>query len=317
MPPVRVKVRSEPDPDRTDVLRVIAELENRGDIPLYRAAVELESDFSGWDGLVLPVGRVDPGALVLGEVYVPLHAGVNPREDRVTVFVRADGLEPRPVAESALSAASTPEPRLVGGVKLVTLPEGGHRAEVRLSNRSDIDLDGLEVHFGYPGDLAVELIDRAARVPSLASGASHTFSLGVTVGKGAPAELPMRLVIETPRHGKLETWPLELPMDGRELTLQPPRIRPLKHPSNAPAGPFHFAVRVEDDREIDHVVMYRNGQKVAWAAGAANQVELSAEVELEVGVNRLLVVTEDDQGLTRREQYVVRGLVPDASVDAP
>ncbi|MEZ4321576.1 MAG: S41 family peptidase [Myxococcota bacterium] len=316
LPPLRVKVTSEEDPTRPDVLRVVAELENRGDVPLYRAAVELKSEFAGWDGLVLPIGKVVPGAAVTGEVYVPLHAGVNPREDRVTVLVRGHGVGPTRVTEASLQAKSTPEPRLEGHVKLVA-SGAEHRAVVVLSNRSNVDVDGLEVHFGYPGDVDVELLDRASRIGTLPGGESRTVELGVHVGPGAPAVLPMRLEVETERYGTLETWPLELPMDGREVVLDPPRITPLGHPANAPAGPFTFGVRVDDDRRLDHVVVYQNGRKVGWAAGAPKRVELRAEVELEPGVNRMLVVTRDDQGLEEREQFVIRGVASDASVDAP
>ncbi len=316
LPPVSVTVRAEPDPSRTDVLRVVAELENRGEVPLYRAAVELTSDFSGWDGLVLPIGRVDPGARVSGEVFVGLHIGVNPREDRVTAYVRAHGVEPTRVSETALKASSTVEPRLEGTVRLVRGEEGeGDRALVTLTNRSELDLDGLEVHFGYPGDLDVELLDRASRTPLLAGKASHTFELGVQVGDDAPASLPMRLVIESSRYGKLETWPLDLPLDGDTVVLQPPVVAPLEHPAWSTTGAFSMPLRVTDDNAVDHVVVYRNGEKVAWAAGGERTVELVAEMELEEGVNRVLVLTEDDQGLTDREQYVVRGVPGDAAVD--
>jgi len=316
LPPVKVVVRSEPDESRPDVIRVVAELENRGEVPLYRAAVELSSEFSAWDGLVMPVGRVEPGATVSGEVYVPLHTGVNPREDSVDVRVSAHGVAAVSVAQAVLHAESQLEPRVEGRVKLVKDGEGV-RAVVTLLNRSKVDLEGVEVHFGYPGDVDVELVDRAARVPVLPARGSHAFSLAMSVGEGAPDLLPMRLVVETPEYGKLQTWPLELPMDGREVVMTPPRIRALQHPLNAPAGPFEFSVRADDDGEIDHVVLYRNGEKVAWAGGSTRRVDLVTTVELEAGVNRLLVVTEDDNGLRERAQFVIRGLPSDASVDAP
>jgi hypothetical protein len=313
---VRVTLRSAPDAERPDVLQVFAEVENRGAQPLHRVLVELSSDFAGWDGLVLPVGRVEPGATVAGDVFVPLHAGVNAREDRVEIQVRADGLEPTSAGDGVLQAESSRAPRVTVSLRLVDDP-AGMQAVVELTNASKVDVEGVEVHFAYPGDVDVELVDQAARVPVLAAGATHRFVLGVRPGPLAPAVLPLQLVVETPRYGELVTWPVDLPMDGTAVVLQPPRVRATVHPLNAPAGPFELPLVVTDDGAIRHVVVYRNGDKVAWAGGSAGRVDLIPKVELEPGVNRLLVVTRDDRGLEEREQFVVRGLVTDAAVDAP
>lgn len=314
-PDVRVVVRSEPDPDREGVLRVVAAVENRGRVPLHRALVEVSSEFAVWDGVVLPIGRVDPGATVEGDLTVALQAGVNPREDVVSLALRADGRPPVPVGEAVLQAESPKAPRLSASLRL----EGAgvsRVAVVELTNPSRTDVEGVEVHFGYPGDVDVELVDQASRIPSLPAGGTHRVELRVRPGPNAPSALPLQLVIETPTYGTLATWPLELPMDGSPVALEPPRIRATVHPL-ASTGRLALPLVVTDDGALQHVVVYRNGQKVAWAAGADQKVELTAKVELEPGQNRFLVVTRDEHGIEEREQFVVRGIPSDATVDAP
>lgn len=73
-----------------------------------------------------------------------------------------------------------------------------------------------------------------------------------------------------------------------------------------------FPLVVTDDREIDHVVVFHNGTKVGWAAGGSSVVRPDVSVTIVEGVNRMLVVAEDDQGLVQRRQFVIRGLADPA-----
>ena len=65
--------------------------------------------------------------------------------------------------------------------------------------------------------------------------------------------------------------------------------------------------------------LFANGQKVAFAEGGDEELrpvlEVKAPIELRAGVNRVVAVVEDDQGLRTRSTFVVRGET-EASVDA-
>lgn len=315
-PSVRVALRQEPHADNPDEIRLIVEVENRGRMALHRALVELSSEFSVWSGLVLPVGRIDPGATVSGEAIVALRPGINPREDTVALELRADGRPTVPAGEAVLRAQSSARPRVSATVRLAGDADARF-AVVDLKNETDVPIPGIEVHFGYPGDLDVELVDQAARAPELAPRATHTFRLAVRPGPTAPAELPLQLVVEAPRYDALATWPLSLPLSGEPVSLAAPRVRAPSHPLRAPAGSLALPLVVSDDGPLEHVVVYRNGKKVAWAAGGSSRVELAPVLELDPGQNRVLVVTRDAGGIEEREQFVVRGLPIDAAVDAP
>lgn len=313
-PPIDVQIQVVPDPDSPDVLVVTGELTNRSpDIPLHQASIELSSVFSGWDGLALPVGRLEPGATLTGSVRVPLRPGIRQRQDEVDIAVRADGYGRLPAGTTVLTASSAPKPPITAEVRLVG--EGRTRkAVVKVANPTEEALEGVEVHFAYPGDIDVELVDQAARVPRLDAKATHTFELDVLVGPSVEGDLPLRLEIEAPSHGRLARWPLELPLDGGPVQLQPPRIDAVAHPVQFPTMELAFPLVIRDDRKLAHVVVHQNGRKVAWAGPAEQQVVLTAHVEIEPGLNRFFVEAEDDQGLRTRERFVIRGVPTDGVV---
>jgi len=310
-----VRFQSRADPERPDVYVVSTEVVNHGERPLHRATVELTCDsFRAWSGLVVPIGKVDPEARSTGEVAVRLPPGEALREDAVMVTLRADGHTPLYVGQELVKSESHQIPRV--GIEARLSGEGETRkAHVLVRNLSDIDIQGLEVFFAAPGDLDVELVDRAARIDTMAAAGTATLDLSVRIGANAPAVLPMELVVESDRYDRLADWPADLPMDGSPVILEPPRLEVADHPLSAPVGPYTVSVRALDDRRLDHLVLYQEGHKVAWAAGGAAQVDLGTEVQLEYGTNNLTAVTRDDQGLVERTTFVVRGEA-EAAVDA-
>lgn len=314
VPRVRATVKVEPDPDHDDVLVVSGEAVNLSlTEPLHRVSLEMASAFSGWDGLAIPIGRLEPGATLTGEVRVPLRRGIQPREDEVDLALRSDAHGRIPAGTATLRAGSRPVPRLAAVLSLVG--EGpSRRAVVQLENLGDEDLEGVEVHFGWPGDADVELVDRASRVPVLPAKSTRRFELEVTLGEQAPGPLPLRLEVESPSHGRMARWPVSLPLSGDPVRIEPPSIEAIAHPPSQPAMAASFPVLVRDDGTIDHVVVYHNGAKAAWSAGAEQQVALAAKLELDSGTNRITVVAEDQQGLRTVEHFIVRGLPTDGVV---
>ena len=99
--------------------------------------------------------------------------------------------------------------------------------------------------------------------------------------------LPLELVIETERYGTLVDWPLALPLDGSVVLLQAPQIEARPPMRSAPVGPLTLPVTVTDDRQVHHVTMIVNGEKVAWVLGDAPRVQLAPVIALVPGDNRI------------------------------
>ena len=315
-PEIDVTVFTETDPLQPDTLIVVAEVTNRGSTPLQQLSLQLSCESMPiWDNLVIPVGRVEPEQASVGRVGVGIRPGVSPRQDEVRLTARASRRPATPVGDAILLAQSSPEPMVSVSARLVG--EGSTRtAEVTVHNDSSASLVGLEVYFAFPGDLDVELIDRASRTGLLLGNDEETFSLAVKVGEGAPDVLPLLLNVEAERYGGLVAdWPLALPLSGDPVVLKAPRIEAGALPLSAPVGPFTLPLTVTDDRGLAHVVVLANGRKAAWAGGGAVSLKLPAEVSLDAGLNSLVVLATDDQGVEHRERYVVRGEVS-AAVDA-
>ncbi len=310
-----VKVTSSVDPEQPGRVEVNVELVNRGDVPLHRAEVELVCDtFWPWSGRVVPLGRVEPGASASGLAVVRLSPGVGPREDAVGVRLHADGRESLWAGEEVFRAPASEVPRV--GLSARLGGEGGDRvAEITVRNLSEVALDRLEVYFAAPGDLDVELIDRAALLDVAPRGEGR-IDLAVRLGEALPEQIPMHLIIESPAYGVLAEWPVDLSRSGDPTRLEAPRIE-ASLPLSAPVGPFQVHAEALDDGTIAHAVVYVDGHKVAWAAGGSDHVRFVAEIELGYGVNRVQIVSKDDQGLSGARTVYVRGEAPVAVDAAP
>ncbi len=311
----RVTLEATPAADGSDVLDVAVRVTNTGDTPMSRALVELECEtFSLWSGRVVPVGRIEPGETGEGAVSVALPSGIEPRQDLVSVRLRADRRPSLMVGEEVLQAATTPLPTLEISARLVRDGVGQH-VNVVLRNLSSEAITGPEVHFGYPGDIDVELLDHASRAPVLPARGRASFRLGLKVGDEAPDIIPLRLHVESDRFRRLVSWPLHLPKNGTLAELEAPSVTLKNAPLSAPVGPFSLDVGVADDTAVDHAVVYANGEKVAWAAGRGTAAEFKVNLDLQSGVNRIVVLVEDKSGIVTKRLYVVRGEDP-AAVDA-
>lgn len=311
----RVALEAARAEDRADVLDMRVQVTNLGDTPLSRVLVELECEsFSLWSGRVIPVGRIDAGETGEGTVSVGLPPGIDPREDMVSVRLRADKRPSMMVGEEVLQAGTTPLPKVDISAQLVR-DSGEEYVDVTLKNLSSMAISGPEVHFGYPGDVDVELLDHASRAPSLPAYGKTTFRLGLKVGAEAPEQIPLRIHVESDRFRRMVSWPLLLPRSGAVANLQAPQISLKSPPLSAPVGPFTLGVSVSDDTGVDHAVVFANGEKVAWAAGGSGGSKFNVDLDLRAGVNRVVILAEDDGGIVSKRQYVVRGEDP-ASVDA-
>ena len=119
------------------------------------------------------------------------------------------------------------------------------------------------------------------------------------------------------RFGRLERWPLKLPVDGTSVHYEAPTVTLPSAPSSAPTGPLRLPISVRDDGTIDHVRIYVDGRKTAWYAGNDRRLDLDPVITLRAGTRRILVVAEDDQGLVTWQRVYVRGEEPSLVDAAP
>jgi hypothetical protein len=278
---------------------------------------------SWWDDVVVPIGRVEAGETLAGKVEVELPPGLEARQDTVVVKLRADRRPPMVVGEQILDSGSSALP--VFRVRASLLPETsatartgphGHpirRARLVVQNLSRTTVDGLEVRFGFPGSEAIELLDHGVRIAEVAPRSEQVVDLTLELGPSLTGPLPLDLVIDTERFGTLAWWPLPLPTDGTEISLQAPQIEARPPMRSAPVGTTLLPVYVTDDRGVSYVVVTVNGEKVAWAPGGSSRIQLTPTFELLPGENIIVVQSEDDQGLRSVKSVTIRG---DASIDA-
>ncbi|MFK7930292.1 MAG: S41 family peptidase [Myxococcota bacterium] len=310
-------VRGEPG-----VFRVRSQVTNLDETVLEQSLVLLHSDsFPAWDGVAMPIGRLEPGEIGFGTYTVRLRPGFQPREDEVRVTLRASG---RPVAHTGSTvlrsgSAGLPEIALTTRILPVSEPSSAanYRAEVTVHNLANVRLSAVEGSFDHPRNLDVELVTQAARIPAIPPRGSARMYLDLSVGADAPAALPLELTITVDDHAHtLAEWPVTVPVDGTAVALQAPQVQ-WRGPRilSAPTDRFEVPIDVSDETRLGHVVVYANGQKVGWAGGGFPKVSLSVPVDLRPGENVITVQAEDEHGVRTRRYFRVRG-ESEATADA-
>lgn len=312
-PDARVRLTVVPDADSPGLHRVRAEVRHFDASPLHRTLVRLRSeDESRWDGLVLAIGKLNPGQVGVGEAEVRFPAGLIPRTDRVGVELRA---HQRPVAvmdEALLSVATPALPRVAADVRL--LGKGADReVEVVVHNLGDVALSDVEVHLARPEDDAVELLDRGERLAEVAVAGTGTAKLALQVDGEVADPLRVVPVVRAVGVGVLGRWTVDLPLDGAVVHARSPEVALATTSTTAGTGAFSLPISVSDDQRVDAVVAFHDGRKVYWSAPRAASAELSIPLTLHQGTNRVVLQVRDDQGL----QSVLRWhLVADEGAEA-
>ncbi len=313
---VKVSVAASPSADRTDAVDIVVDLESNDSEPIHQALVELESSHAIWDGVVLPIGRIEPGQALQRSTQLPLPPGIAPREDLVSVRLRADKRPPLLIGEEVLRVASTPEPRLQLSARLVPHVEDQHRAEITLTNTASHAISGVQVAFEYPGDLDVELVDHVAQTNLIPARDSQRFDLALRLGDDPPDPLPLTIEVASERYEQLLEWDVALPVDGTEIEREAPLVTWRGGPPTAaPIGALAVPLRITDEHGLADVMVYVNGTKVAWAGGGSRKLDIDTTAELHGRSNRIVVYATDDHGIQTKQAFVVRGEA-EATVDA-
>lgn len=308
MPDVEVEITPAANPISGEKTRLVAKVKNLGDEPLHRVVVRLDSDDSTWRDRLFAVGRLAPGETREAEVSFTIGAGRYAREADVEIQVEADRCPPVKVTPTTLAYQSDPTPTV--DLELSLTPDGdAWKANVALENEGDSPLYGLRVRFEYPESAKVELTRYDASLSTLNAGARKKVDLGLRLLDEAES-VPLVVHVKADGYGEILEWPVELSRSGQAVTLSAPRVAAPAMPTSAPAGELELALDISDDRRVDHVVVWADGEKVAYRSGADLDGTLRLPVAVEPGDNRYSIYATDDQGLTRRATWYVRGLTP-------
>ncbi len=308
MPDVEVQIAPVASQVSGEKTRLVARVKNLGDETLHRVVLRLDSSDSAWRDRIFAVGKLAPGETREAELSFTIGAGRYAREAEVDIQVEADRCPPVRVTPTTLAYKSDPPPTV--DLELSMVPKGeAWEARVALENEGEHALYGLRVRFEYPESAKVELTRYDAGLSVLDAGAREELALGLRLLDDAEA-VPLVVHVKADGYGEILEWPLELPRSGAPVALSAPRIDAPGIPTSAPAGELDLALQLRDDRAVDHVVVWADGEKIAYRSGAALQQPLHLPVAVEPGENRYAVYATDDQGLTRRAVWYVRGLPP-------
>ena len=288
-------------------VRLNAEVRNDGPAPLYRVRVRLRTaGKSAWRGATIPVGFVPPGETARGTVEVAIGATSPSRSDDVHIVLEADSLDPMTLDPVVFDIEDVPTPPLGATARLVP-HDDHHRIEVEIENRGEINLTGMRLKLAWRDDSGIELIDREAIMPVIGAGDSGRFDLEVRVLEDAPVDgIPLELRVGADRFPSLLTMPITVPLDGQDSTLAAPFVD-AKTPVRSEQERLVVPLLATDDGQVESMVVWWNGEKLAWLPGGESSVKAEVELPLEMGQNTLTVIAEDDAGLKATAHRMIWG----------
>ncbi len=290
-----------------DLATVRTKVTNHGDETLYRVAVRLDSSDRTWDRMFLPVGTLAPGASRIAEASAPIPLAIPSRESSVGVVVQADGRPELEGAPTVLGYTGVEPPPLRLAVQMLPPDaEGIERARITVQNLGDQALMGVRVRFEYPSSSGIDLLEYEAGIPSLGPNAEGAVQLGLDLSRFEGEELPLRVHVESTRYGELLAWPISLPRSG-VVEAEAPEVM-LVAPSRHEEGSLELDIEVRDDRGLDHIVVWADGDKVGYHRGSGRKQTLGVPVDIGPGRNWVVIEAIDNQGLRKREVVYVRGL---------
>jgi C-terminal peptidase prc len=307
MPQVEVELENYGALIAGEKVELRARVRNLGKEPLHRVVVDLSSDDTTWRGRMMPIGRLDPGQTAEGWVRFTIGAGRNARESDVSVRVEADRRPGVTVSPAVLRYESDPVPPVAMQLKLQ--PEGdAWSVGVDLENRGDETLYDVRVRLQYPETTAVELTRYDAGVSTLKPGTKAHVELGLQLLDDTPA-VPLVVHVKADTFGEIAEWPVSLMRSGAPQRLVAPEVEAPGIPTSAPVGPLELNLSVTDDRSVENLVLWVDGEKIAYTSGDGPAQSHRFPVTVNRGTNRSVYAT-DDQGLQTKETWYVRGTEP-------
>jgi len=150
-------------------------------------------------------------------------------------------------------------------------------------------------------------------LPDLAAGASGQTEIGVVF---PVASLPQRqafeLRVDAEGRGEILRLPLEIPLDGAIVHVEPPRVS-ASLPIEANLGAIDVPIIAADDRGIESVTVWWDRQKLAWRDGdGSTSLAFTVPVVVTPEHHVLNLKVVDDQGATTYERRYVLGRMAEA-----
>ena len=310
-PSVKVSLRTIEPAKAGAPVEVRATVENQGPATLYRTRVHLAAGDRAlpWHGLVLPVGRLEPGQSLEGVATTAVSASLPDSDDLVAVTVVADRRPAAALSSRPMQVVGRPLPPLAISLRLAPQPNGTHRAEIEVTNRGAENLVDVRARFALPEEAGVELLDRDAFAPYLRPGETQRLDLDVRLldPDGQPVDLELRL--SSGVHGRMLHLPLQVPTDGTPIRRQPPTLSAVV-PLLVDAGPLAVAIEARDEAVVQSVTAWLDADKVAWREGTGRRLSLELALSLSPGPHTLVVIAEDQDGATTRQDWQVRARDP-------
>jgi carboxyl-terminal processing protease len=319
--PPKVSVRIEPDgpPRAGEAVLLRARVDNQDSAPLYRVAVKLWSQNRAFNGIIMPVGYLEPGASGEGRRSIRLDADDEARVDDISVQILVQQRPSPEIEHMELRTRPRSRPDLAVQARLLPFPQddleqGEHawRAELLLHNRGREDLHGVRVRFEFPEDEHIELQDREGLLPHLPAGEQLRLDLCLNTLPSFEGELlDLDLRMDAEHWGRLASWDLPLALDGSSVTHQAPVVALEARGTAAVDQPTRVSLEATDDVAIEHAVIYVNGHKTRYVAGDGRRLQDNFSFEPKAGSNRVVATVEDDQGHRSQVTAWVLGQVPD------
>jgi carboxyl-terminal processing protease len=289
-------------------LTLCASVTNRGVHPAWRATARVWSENPFWDGLFLPLGHIAGGASAESCRVLKVPTASPTRADEVTLALHLDGQPSPPPVRRTLIVEGRPSPTVT--LRGQVVPFGDHlqvRLDVRNAGRES--LRDIKLRLTFPEDEAIRLLDPDAFLPLLPPGEERRADLDVEVRPDFSGTLlPLGLEIETAGHGRIATWDLPLPLDGRVSRHEAPQIG-WRLPTQAPSGrPLSLSVRATDEGGVGHVVVFGGDEKLLYRRGGSRRVDADLSFVPQAGSNRLEAVARDPEGHVTRSVAWILGI---------
>ena len=303
-------------------LEVKAEVENTGQIPLYRLKGVTESDNTVFDGKEFVFGKLSPGEKRESSVTFEVPKGILQREDAITL--------------SFVDFYKTDLPRFTFNAQIEELPRPAFAFNYEIVDDGRMDSSGNGNGIPETG----ESIGLLVKVKNIGSGSSEKgiFTLKNLSGDsiflqkgrfefkdlhpGEVKEAPFIFEVKKPvqqiemEFGILDDVFREELRDKIRLTQkegnrnqvfkEPPSISFSNLPHSTKSREIALNVLVKDQNGLELVSVFVGDDKVILLPSSNKEVPLSMNVKLNKGANLITVLARDKDGLTSRESVVVR-----------
>jgi hypothetical protein len=274
---------------------------------LHRARVELSTEESSpWNGITIPLGKLEPGSEVSGSRLLSLEVDEPRRLDAITPVLVVDTFPPSELSPVDMEILPFPLPHLAVDAELAP-SDGHHLVQMEIKNKSDQDLSGVTVRLALKDDSTVEILDSVVTIPSLPKGGSGRLELGIKLQEPMPSDLlELELRVDAEFHGRILRAPISLALGGNSTHLELPRVHS-DLPPVLPVGNYDLVVEAEDDGLIESVRIWIDGEKIGWQPGEGNTLRVEMPLQIDPGYHRVHLQVIDADGGRQTRLYRVRG----------